>query len=116
MKRAVLVLAPLLSAALVLPACGVKTTHKTVAAAPVQGGTGWKPSTSIKVKKGDKVVVRVSNLTARTHGFAIDAFGVKQTVDAGKKIEAKFTPTANGTYLVYCQLHPTHKTTELIVR
>ncbi len=58
----------------------------------------------------------MSNLTDRTHGFAIDAFGVKQTVDAGKKIQAKFTPTATGTYLVYCQLHPTHKTTELIVR
>jgi nitrosocyanin len=61
-------------------------------------------------------VVNLGNKTDRTHGFAIDAFGVKRTVDAGKKIEVKFTPTQKGTYLVYCQLHPTHKTTELIVR
>ena len=115
MKRAVLVLAPLLSAALVLPACGVKTTHKTVAAAPVQGGTGWKPSTPIKVKKGDKVVIKVGNDTKVTHGFSIDAFGVKQTVDPGKTIQVKLTPTAKGTYVIYCQLHPAHKKTALIV-
>ena len=110
-----LVLAPLLAGALFFTGCGVKTTHKAVADAAVTGGTAITGG-PIRVKKGDKVVVRVSNLTARTHGFAIDAFGVKQTVDTGKKIQAKFTPTATGTYLVYCQLHPTHKTTELIVR
>ena len=114
MKRALLVLAPLLIAALVFPACGVRTTHKSVSAARVSGGTGFVGG-PIRVKNGDKVVIKVGNLTDRTHGFAIDAFGVKQTVDPGKKIEVKFTPTAAGTYVVYCQLHPTHKPTELIV-
>ena len=115
MKRAVLVLAPVLAGALLLSGCGVRTTHKSVAAAPVSGGTGWKPSTPIKVKKGDKVVIKVGNETKVTHGFSIDAFGVKQTVDAGKTINVKFTPTAAGHYVVYCQLHPAHKKTELIV-
>ena len=115
MKRALLVLAPLVIGALFVSGCGVKTTHKSVAAAPVQGGTGWKPSTPIKVKKGDKVVIKVGNETKVTHGFSIDAFAIKQTVGAAKTINVKFTPTAAGHYVVYCQLHPAHKKTELIV-
>jgi plastocyanin len=114
-KRAIPFLAPLLVAALFLSGCGVRTTHKSVSAAPVTGGTGFKGG-PVRVKEGDKVVIKVGNLTNRTHGFAIDAFGVKQTVDPGKKIDVKFTPTEKGTYLIYCQLHPAHKTTELIVR
>jgi plastocyanin len=109
------VLVALLAGALLLAGCGVKTTHKTIAAALVPGGKGWKPSTPIRVKQGDKVVIKVGNDTTETHGFSIDAFGVKQTVDGGKTIDVKFTPTAKGTYVVYCQLHPAHKKTSLIV-
>lgn len=107
--------APLLVSALLFAGCGVKTTHKGVSAAPVAGGTGWKPSNPIKVKEGRKVVIKVGNLTKLTHGFSIDAFGVKQTVDPGKTINVKITPTAKGRYVVYCQLHPAHKKTELVV-
>ena len=115
LKRALLVLMPLLAVSLLLADCGVKTSHKTVSAAPVEGGTGWKPSTPIRVKEGEKVVIKVGNNTKVTHGFSIDAFGVKQTVDPGKTINVKITPTAKGTYVVYCQLHPAHKKTALIV-
>src|SRR3954447_13834305 len=115
MKRALFLLAPPLVAGLLISGCGVKTTHKAVAAAPVPGGTGWKPSTPIKVKKGDKVVIKVGNETKVTHGFSIDAFRVKQTVDAGKTVNVKITPTAAGRYVIYCQLHPAHKKTELVV-
>ncbi|MBV8162111.1 MAG: cupredoxin domain-containing protein [Acidimicrobiia bacterium] len=114
MKRAFLVLTPLLVVALLLAGCGVKTTHKVVSAAAVPGGTGFSGG-PIRVKKGDKVVITVGNRTERTHGFAIDAFGIKDTVDPGKRVQVKFTPTAAGRYVVYCQLHPTHKPTELIV-
>ena len=100
---------------LVAAGCGVRTTHKSVSAAPVQGGTGWKPSTPIKVSKGDKVVIKVGNETKVTHGFSIDAFGIKQTVDPATHVDAKFTPTRTGRFVVYCQLHPAHKKTELIV-
>ena len=113
--RALFVLLPLLTSAFLFAGCGVKTTHKGLSAAPVAGGTGWKPSNPINVKEGRKVVIKVGNLTKVTHGFSIDAFGVKQTVDPGKTINVKFTPTAKGTYVVYCQLHPAHKKTELIV-
>jgi nitrosocyanin len=115
MKRALFVVAPLLAGSLALSGCGVKTTHKSIAAAPVQGGTGWKPSTPIRVKEGRKVAIEVGNNTKVTHGFSIDAFGVKQTVDPGKKITVRITPTAKGTYVIYCQLHPAHKKTELVV-
>src|SRR3954469_4546003 len=108
MKRALLIVAPLVIGGLPFAGCGGKTTHKSVSAAPVAGGTGWKPSTAIKVKNGDKVVIKVGNDTKVTHGFSIDYFGIKQTVDAGKNISVKFTPTAAGRYVVYCQLHPAH--------
>lgn len=115
MKRASLVIIPLLAAGLFFSGCGVKTTHKTIAAAKVNGGNGWKPSTPIKVKEGDKVVLKVGNTTTETHGFSIDAFGVKKTVDPGKTTEVKFTPTEKGTYVIYCQLHPKHMKSALIV-
>jgi uncharacterized cupredoxin-like copper-binding protein len=115
MKRALPLLAPLLVAALFFSGCGVRTTHKSLSAAPVSGGTGFTGG-PLRVREGDKVVIKVGNLTERQHGFAIDAFGVKKTVDPGKKIDVKFTPTQKGTYLIYCQLHPTHKTTSLTVR
>jgi nitrosocyanin len=115
MRRALFVLVPLLASAFLFSGCGVKTTHKGVSAAPVAGGTGWKPSNPIRVKEGRKVEIKVGNLTKVTHGFSIDAFGVKQTVDPGKTITVKITPTAKGTYVVYCQLHPAHKKTELVV-
>jgi len=116
MKRALfLLLVPVSALALVATGCGVHTTHKSVSAAPVEGGTGWKPSTPIKVDKGDKLVIKVGNETKVQHGFSIDAFGVKGTVDPGKHTDVKFTPTKAGTFVIYCQLHPAHKKTSLIV-
>jgi nitrosocyanin len=100
--------------ALVAASCGVRTSHKSISAAAQGAATGWKGG-PIRVKKGDKVVVTVGNTTARTHGFSIDAFKIKKTVDPGKKTEAKFTPTATGLYVIYCQLHPAHLKSELIV-
>src|SRR3954453_789671 len=99
----------------VFAGCGVKTTHKSVAAARVQGGMGWKPSTPMRGKEGRKDVIQVGNDPKVTHGFSIEAFGVKQTVDPGKTIQVKLTPTAKGVYVIYCQLHPAHKKTALIV-
>src|SRR5947209_7415404 len=93
--------------ALLAASCGVRTAHKSVSAAAQGTATGWKGA-PIRVKKGDKVVITVGNTTARTHGFSIDAFRIKTTVDPGKKTEAKLTPTATGHYVIYCQLHPAH--------
>src|SRR4051812_41392019 len=71
MKRALFsLLVPVSALALVATGCGVHTTHKSVSAAPVEGGTGWKPGTPIRVKKGDKVVIKVGNETKVTHGFS----------------------------------------------
>jgi heme/copper-type cytochrome/quinol oxidase subunit 2 len=100
--------------ALVAASCGVRTSHKSIAAATQGTATGWKGG-PIHVKKGDKVVIAVGNTTAKQHGFSIDAFRIKKTVDPGKKTEAKFTPTATGRYVIYCQLHPAHLKSELIV-
>jgi nitrosocyanin len=112
-KRALAVLVVVLLA-LVASSCGVRTTHKSISAAKEGAATGWKGG-PIRVKKGDKVVIGVGNTTDKTHGFSIDAFRIKQTVAPGKHIDAKLTPTATGHYVIYCQLHPAHLKTELIV-
>jgi nitrosocyanin len=113
MKRTLL-LAVVVAVVLVAVACGVRTTHKHISAAKVGAETGWKGG-PVHVKKGDKVVIEVGNTTTKTHGFSIDAFGIKQTVDPGKKISVKLAPTAAGHYVIYCQLHPAHLKTELDV-
>ena len=114
MNRAVPVVVLTVLLALVGVGCGVHTAHKSISAAPVAGGTGWKGG-PIRVEKGDKVVIKVGNQTKVTHGFSIDAFGVKQTVDPSKHVDAKLTPTRTGRFVIYCQLHPAHKKTELVV-
>ena len=111
-RRALLLLIVVIG--LVAAGCGVRKVHRSIAAAAVPGGTGWKGG-PIHVRKGDKVVITVGNTTPREHGFSIGAFGIKDTVQPGKKVEVKLTPTRTGHFDVYCQLHPAHKHTELNV-
>jgi heme/copper-type cytochrome/quinol oxidase subunit 2 len=100
--------------AVVVAACGVRKVQRSISAAKVGTATGWKGG-PIHVRKGDKVVIRVGNLTDKEHGFSIDAFGVKDTVKPGQHVSARFTPTRTGHFTIYCQLHPAHLKTELNV-
>ena len=104
-----------LAAMALLAGCGGKTDHLSADDGPVASGNGITP-VKLVAHKGHKVEIKVTNTAKdKQHGFSIDAFGIKQTVDPGKHIEAKFTPTRTGTFVVYCQLHPAHKKTSLIV-
>jgi len=111
-------LSPALAAVLAvgLSACGgTQTVHRTVAAARVDEGAGFTPAT-ITVDKRNRVVLRVGNTTDKTHGFSIEGYGIKKEVQPGEPIEVRFTATNAGTFKVYCQLHPAHRTATLIVR
>jgi len=99
-----------------LSACG-GTQHvvRKIDAAKVGDGAGFAPAT-ITVDKRNRVVLRVGNTTDKTHGFSIEGYGIKKEVQPGEPIEVRFTATNAGTYKVYCQLHPAHRTATLIVR
>ena len=111
-------------AALLLPAvlslaaagCGNDTTsHRTIAAAKVEGGNGFSP-TSISVHTGDKVDLRVSNRTATAHGFDIDGYGLKKwVIEPGQTQRIRFTARRAGTFRIFCHLHPKHQTATLRV-
>ena len=96
-------------------ACSKPTEHRKIAAATVNGKAGFAPDV-IRVTKGDKVSLRVSNTTDRTHGFTIANYGVQRTVDAGKPITVQFAATQPGRYEIYCQLHPAHQKAALVVK
>ncbi|HUQ63357.1 MAG TPA: cupredoxin domain-containing protein [Acidimicrobiales bacterium] len=93
-----------------LMGCGSDKTEKvTINAAPVNGKPGFAPEV-ISVRKGDKVDIEVGNTTDKTHGFAIQGYGLEQkTVDPGKPVHIKFTAKKSGTYEIKCQLHPAHQ-------
>jgi plastocyanin len=109
------VLVAALLAVLVLTGCAKSPVHRTnTAKVTPPGGAGFAPDT-LRVKKGDKVEITVKNEHDKTHGFSIDAFSVKRTVDVGKPILVKFTARRAGTFEIYCQLHPAHKKASLVV-
>jgi plastocyanin len=115
MRKIAVVLVAALFAALVLAGCAKSPVHRSISAVFVAPGpAGFAPAT-VKVKKGEKVQLTVTNKHDRTHGFSIDAFSVKQTVDPGKPILVKFTARRAGTFEIYCQLHPAHKKASLVV-
>jgi heme/copper-type cytochrome/quinol oxidase subunit 2 len=112
------------AAAVVLPAvvglvaagCGNdSTSRRTISAAPVAGGTGFRP-TSISVYNGDKVDLRVGNNTNTAHGFDIDGFGLKSwVIEPGQTQRIRFTARRAGTFRIFCHLHERHQTATLRV-
>jgi heme/copper-type cytochrome/quinol oxidase subunit 2 len=102
--------------ALVAAGCGNDTTsRRTISAAPVQGGTGYRP-TSISVHNGDKVDLRVGNNTSTAHGFDVDGFGLKSwVIEPGQTQRIRFTARRAGTFRIFCHLHERHQTATLRV-
>ena len=115
LRRALLLFVLVAAIALAGTACGVRKVQRPISAAKVGAETGWKPMTPIHVRKGDKLVILVGNLTTKEHGFSIDAFRVRKTVKPGRHTSVRFTPTRTGHFTIYCQLHPAHLKTELNV-
>lgn len=89
----------------------------TVVAVEYQGTKLWVPGT-IVAHKGDRVKVSLVNKIPSdppNHGFAIDAFDVKEVVNRGEPKSVEFVADKAGVFPLYCQLHPAHVGGQLIV-
>lgn len=112
--RRVLVLAMCAAAGFgVLGGCGSgsgsgssdKSTNGSVAGQALEAvDNGFKPA-QLTVPAGQKVTVELKNDGATLHNFSIDALGVSQDVEAGKKATITFTPTSAGSLQFYCKYH-----------
>ena len=105
-----------LAAATLLAGCSdEKTDHLKADDGPVESGNGITP-VKLTAHEGRKVEITVTNTAKdKQHGFSIDEFNVKETIDQGKTTTVKFKADKAGTYKIYCQIHPTHKMSELVV-
>ncbi|HSO30462.1 MAG TPA: Sec-dependent nitrous-oxide reductase [Candidatus Sulfomarinibacteraceae bacterium] len=59
----------------------------------------------IRVKKGDHVVVHVTNIEQTpdaTHGFAIPGYNIQMSLDPGEVVSAEFHATKTGSFAFYC--------------
>jgi nitrosocyanin len=74
----------------------------------------WEP-TSITVKKGDKVSLRLVNKHTDEHGYEISAFSVKEVVAGDKTASVSFVADKAGIFPIKCQLHPAHVVGQLVV-
>lgn len=98
-----------------LSGCSHSTVHRSITSTAVDGGTGYLP-TSITVNKEDTLALNVGNGTAKTHGFSIEGYKVARTVDPNQTLKLKIHLGRAGTFKIFCQLHPAHQTSTLIVR
>jgi plastocyanin len=105
-----------LLATLVLAGCAKSPVHRNIAQVLVPPGPASFDPATINVKKGDKVQLTVTDKTDKPHGFSIDAYSIKRTVEPDKPILVKFTAKRAGTFEIYCQLHPAHKKASLVVK
>ncbi|CAH9017947.1 nitrosocyanin [Candidatus Nitrosacidococcus sp. I8] len=58
------------------------------------------------VHKGDTVKITVDNKSPISEGFAIDAYGIKETIKAGEKATINLTANKTGAFTIWCHLHP----------
>ncbi len=89
----------------------------TVVNIEYEGTKVWVPGT-IVVKKGDTVKIKaISNVKSdpAEHGFAIEAYGIKQVVNRGKPETVEFKADKAGIFPITCHLHPAHIGTQLVV-
>ena len=58
---------------------------------------------TITVNEGDEVELTITS-TDVTHGIGIPAFGVSETIQAGKTTIVKFTASKKGTFTFFCNV------------
>ncbi len=100
-----------------LAACGdeVQIDRRSIAAATVEGKTGFSPGT-IRVGQDNRVVLVVNNNTERVHGFSIEGQDEQREVQPNRPLVVDFVPKDAGTFRIFCHLHDTHQSADLIVQ
>lgn len=117
-RRSVALAALTMAAATALVGCGddTATERLSVKSGPLGGANVISPE-KLTAKEGDTVEIKITNTAPdKQHGFSIDEFEVKETIDQGKTTTVTFEADKAGTFRVYCQIHPTHKPAELVVK
>ena len=105
----------LVSAAyLSLPAYAGEVAQTIVNVETGQGVKIWVPE-SIFAKRGDTVTLTLINKLDAEHGFEIEAFKVKEVVDAQKTKTVSFKADKAGIFPIKCQLHPPHVAGQFVV-
>ncbi len=74
----------------------------------------WEPSTLV-VKKGDTVKLKLINKLEQEHGYRIADFKVEKVVQGGQSETVEFTADREGVFTIDCQLHPAHVQGQLVV-
>ena len=98
-----------------MAACGgSKTVKHDINAVVVNGKSAFSVGT-ITVTEGEKVELRVGNNTDREHGFSIDALEIHKVIQPRQPQHVTFTPKKTGEFRIYCQLHPAHVPSQLVV-
>ena len=116
MKRALLVAVIAAVGAVGLAGCGANhNTENFRMAITSKNGVSSFSFATVTVTQGNDVNFHVDNTTDKEHGFSIDAFGIHKVVQAGHAEIVSFRPNKTGQFTVYCQLHPTHVQSRLIV-
>jgi nitrous oxide reductase len=96
---------------------GAQEQKFTIVAEQVGKSKFWLPS-NIMVNQGDKVTLVLKNEIEGadvTHGFELDAYGIKEVVTRGVPKTVSFVADKPGIFHYYCQLHPAHIGGELLV-
>ena len=109
----------LLVLALALAGCGQVSKSRVRRVVVVNLSEQGKPQfepLQTTVQKGDKVTIDVVNRTDKVHGFAIRGYSVPP-IEVGPDApnDMVFTAKKEGTYEIYCQLHPAHLKAALLV-
>lgn len=74
----------------------------------------WEPTTLV-VKKGDTVKIKLINKAEQEHGYRIADFKIEKVVQSGQAEMVEFTADKDGVFLIDCQLHPAHVQGQLLV-
>ena len=86
-----------------------------VISANVGGKNVFIPST-IVVTSGKPITLSIFNTTDVPHGFSIPGLHVEAVLPAQQEFEVKLPALEGGhVYRINCQLHPAHRTAELVV-
>jgi nitrosocyanin len=74
----------------------------------------WEPTTLV-VKKGETVKLKLINKAEQEHGYRIAEFKVEKIIQSGQAETVEFTADREGIFTIDCQLHPAHVQGQLIV-